>query len=406
MHGTDTTLDEPVAPPPNRRHRLALRLAGLIRAGDLSLTLPDGSRHRILGAHPGPAAEVILHRTRAIRRFAVGGSLGWAEAYLDGDWSTPDLRAVMALAAANEAEWEQVLRGRRLVRWLSRLVHALRRNTRRGARRNIAAHYDLGNDFYAAWLDPTMTYSSAEFADPREALETAQVRKVRNLLTALDLAPGARLLEIGCGWGFLAETAAREFGARVVALTLSREQHAAASARITAAGLADRVEVRIQDYRDVTETFDAIASVEMFEAVGEAYWSTYFRTLHDRLVPGGRAALQVITIADRLFDEYRSSADFIQRYVFPGGMLPSPSRLREEVRRARLVWLSDTWFGDSYAETLRRWNRSFQSAWPTIAATGRYDQRFKRLWEYYLAYCETGFRAGWTDVGRIVLARA
>ncbi|MFQ3622293.1 MAG: cyclopropane-fatty-acyl-phospholipid synthase family protein [Acetobacteraceae bacterium] len=405
MHGTDTTLDRPVARPRNRRDRLALRLAGLIRAGDLSLTLPDGSRHRILGARPGPAAEVTLNRARAIRRFAVGGSLGWAEAYLDEDWSTPDLRAVMALAAANEAEWEPVLRGRRLVRWLSRLAHALRRNTRRGARRNIAAHYDLGNDFYAAWLDPTMTYSSAEFAEPGEPLEAAQVRKVRNLLAALGLAPGSRLLEIGCGWGFLAETAAREFGARVVALTLSREQHAAAAARVAAAGLGDRVEVRIQDYRDVTETFDAIASVEMFEAVGETYWPTYFRTLHDRLVPGGRAGLQVITIADRLFEDYRSSADFIQRYVFPGGMLPSSARLREEASRARLVWVSDTWFGASYAETLRLWNRTFQAAWPTIAATGRYDQRFKRLWEYYLAYCETGFRAGWTDVGRIVLAR-
>jgi cyclopropane-fatty-acyl-phospholipid synthase len=348
---------------------------------------------------------VRLISPRAIRRLAIGGSLGWAEAYLDGDWSTPDLRAVMMLAAANETEWDAVLRGRAVIRWLSRLLHALKPNSRRGARRNIAAHYDLGNDFYAAWLDSTMTYSSAEFLTLDETLAQAQQRKVRNLLNMLALVPGARLLEIGCGWGYLAETAAREYGVQVVALTLSRAQAEAARARIAAAGLTDRVEIRIQDYREVTETFDAIASVEMFEAVGEAYWPAYFRVVHDRLRPGGRAALQIITIADRFFAEYRRSADFIQRYVFPGGMLPSPTRLREEVARARLRWLSDTWFGASYAETLRRWNESFQAAWPKIAALGRYDARFKRLWEYYLTYCETGFRAGWTDVGRIVLAR-
>jgi cyclopropane-fatty-acyl-phospholipid synthase len=405
MHGTDAALSADVPALLPRRYRLALELAGLIRAGELRLVLPDGSVHRVCGRRPGPSAEVRLASPRAIRRFATGGSLGWAEAYLDGDWSTPDLRAVMMLAAANEAEWNAVLRGRPLIRWLSRLAHAFRPNTRRGARRNIAAHYDLGNDFYAAWLDATMTYSSAEFASPDETLEQAQRRKVRNLLDTLGLAPGARLLEIGCGWGHLAETAARERGVQVVALTLSRAQAEAARARIAAAGLADRVEVRIQDYRDVSETFDAVAAVEMFEAVGEAYWPAFFRAVRDRLRAGGRAALQIITIADRFFADYRRGADFIQRYVFPGGMLPSPSRLREEVARAGLRWEAETWFGASYAETLRRWNESFQAAWPDLGASGRYDARFKRLWEYYLAYCETGFRAGWTDVGRIVLAR-
>lgn len=405
MHGTDTTLPPASPTATSRRHRLALRIAGLIRAGELALTLPDGTRHRVRGGRPGPAAEVTLVSLRAIRRFATGGSLGWAEAYLDGEWTTPDLRAVMALAAANEAEWATLLRGRRLARWLSRAAHAFRPNTRRGARRNIAAHYDLGNDFYAAWLDATMTYSSAEFVREDETLEVAQGRKVRNLLDALALAPGARLLEIGCGWGHLAEVAAREHGARVVALTLSLAQAAAASARIAAAGLADRVEVRVQDWRDVTGTFDAVASVEMFEAVGEAHWPAYFGALRERLREGGRAALQIITIADRFFEEYRRGADFIQRHVFPGGMLPSPSRLREQAARAGLAWVSESWFGASYAETLRRWNDAFQEAWPCIGVTGRYDQRFKRLWEYYLAYCETGFRVGWTDVGRIVLVR-
>jgi cyclopropane-fatty-acyl-phospholipid synthase len=404
MHGTGTTLPAHRARPRDRRFRLALRLAGLVRAGDLMLTLPDGSMHRFGGHRPGPSAEVTLHAPRAISRFAFGGSLGWAEAYLDGDWSSPDIRAVMALAAANEAEWDAVLRGNVLVRLVSRAYHALRPNTRRGARKNIAAHYDLGNDFYAAWLDPSMTYSSAEFAAPAETLEAAQARKVRNLLAAIDLRPGQSLLEIGCGWGYLAEIAAREFGARVVALTLSREQHAHAVARMAEAGLGDRVEIRLQDWRDVPERFDRIASVEMFEAVGEAYWAPFFSALRERLSPGGRAGLQIITIADRYFETYRSSADFIQRYVFPGGMLPSPTRLREETARAGLAWQSETWFGQSYAETLRIWNERFQAAWPRIAPLG-YDERFKRLWEYYLCYCETGFRAGWTDVGRIVLAR-
>lgn len=405
MHGTDTTLWSGVTAPPRRRYRLALRLAGLIRAGEMHLTLPDGSTHRVRGDRPGPAAEVQLHSARAIRRFSTGGSLGLAEAYLAGDWSTPDLRAVMMLAAANEAEWDAVLRGRPIIRWLSRFMHGFKPNTRRGARRNIAAHYDLGNAFYASWLDPTMTYSSAEFTSPEESLEQAQERKIRNLLDALALAPGDRLLEIGCGWGHLAEVAAREHGVQVVALTLSQAQAEVARARIAAAGLNDRVEIRIQDYRDVTETFDAVASVEMFEAVGEAYWPAYFRAVHDRLRAGGQAALQIITIADRFFEDYRRTADFIQRYVFPGGMLPSPTRLREEVSRAQLRWVSEAWFGASYAETLRRWNESFQATWPRIAAMGNYDARFKRLWEYYLSYCETGFRAGWTDVGRIVLTR-
>lgn len=384
----------------------ALRLAGLIRSGELTLILPDGSVHRVVGDRPGPSAVVRLNSLRAVRRFAFGGSLGWAEAWLDEDWTTPDLRAVMALAAANEAEWRRVLNGRPLMRFLSRLAHRFRPNTKRGARRNIAAHYDLGNDFYAAWLDPTLTYSSAEFADPAaETLEQAQRRKVCNLIAALQLPPGSRILEIGCGWGYLAETAAREFGLSAVAITLSKEQHAYASARIAAAGLADRVEVRLQDYRDVRERFDGIASCEMFEAVGERYWPAFFRTVHDRLRLGGRAALQIIAIDDRLFDDYRRSADFIQRYVFPGGMLPSPRRLREEVARAGLAWASDTWFGASYVETLARWHERFRAAWPRLAASGRYDERFRRLWEYYLLYCETGFRAGWIDVGRIVLAR-
>ncbi|MGC8469309.1 MAG: class I SAM-dependent methyltransferase, partial [Acetobacteraceae bacterium] len=283
--------------------------------------------------------------------------------------------------------------------------HRLRRNSRSGARRNIRAHYDLGNDFYALWLDPSMTYSSAIFDTPDEPLEAAQARKFRRLCRAIGLAPGMRLLEIGCGWGRLAEIAAGEFGATVEAITLSPAQAEAARTRIGRAGLAERVRIREVDYREVAGDFDRIASVEMFEAVGEEYWPAFFATLRARLRPGGLAGLQVITIADRFFADYRRTADFVQRHVFPGGMLPSPRRLAEEAARAGLAWREADWFGAHYAETLARWQHSFQAAWPRIASLGRYDARFKRLWEFYLAYSETGFRAGWTDVGQIVLAR-
>jgi cyclopropane-fatty-acyl-phospholipid synthase len=320
------------------------------------------------------------------------------------------MRAVMALAAANEAEWMAMLNGSPWMRALNKIMHRLRPNTRKGAKRNIVDHYDLGNDFYARWLDPTMTYSSALFTEAGQSLESAQLAKIHRLCRQLALAPGMRLLEIGCGWGAFAEVAARDYGAKVVGITLSPSQLAYAQARIARAGLQDRVEFRLQDYRDVPESFDRIASIEMFEAVGERFWPAYFATLRNRLTPGGLAGLQTITIEDRLFPDYRRSADFIQRHIFPGGMLPSPSRLREEVATAGLSWQSEHWFGQDYAETLARWNATFQEAWPRIAGATRLsrmpcDARFKRLWEYYLVYCETGFRAGWTDVGQILLAR-
>jgi cyclopropane-fatty-acyl-phospholipid synthase len=397
--------------PADPRLKLALRLAQLIRRGQMTVVMPDGTAHTVDGGAPGPSAEVRIRDIRLPARFLVGGSLAWAEAYVDGWWDSPDIRAVMDVAAANEAEWERLLNGHWYTRALSWLAHRLKPNTRRGSRRNISAHYDLGNDFYGLWLDPTLSYSSALFADAAEPLEQAQARKVRTLCASLQLAPGARLLEIGCGWGFLAITAAQAFGARVTAITLSREQADEARRRVADAGLAERIEVRIQDYRDVAESFDAIASVEMIEAVGEPYWPAYFRTLHDRLRPGGLAGIQAITIDERLWPVYRRGADFIQRHVFPGGMLPTKSAIRDHAAAAGLSPAAERWFGPDYAETLARWNDNFQHAWPRIAAlppspTGRaYDARFKRLWEYYLAYCETGFRAGWTDVGQVILRR-
>jgi cyclopropane-fatty-acyl-phospholipid synthase len=397
--------------PKDRRFRLALRLARMTTRGHLTVVLPDGSVHRIDNALPGPTAEVRLRDPRLPGKFLAGGSLAWAEAYVDGWWDSPDIRAVMAFAAANEAEWETLLNGRPFVRALSWLFHRLKPNTRRGSRRNISAHYDLGNSFYAQWLDPTMTYSSAIFADAAEPMEVAQARKVEALCQSLALAPGRHVLEIGCGWGFLAQTAAQKFGARVTAITISREQHDLAARRIAEAGLSDRVEIRLQDWRDVQGQYDAIASVEMIEAVGEKNWPAYFQALHDRLLPGGAAGIQAITIEDRLYPLYRRSADFIQRHVFPGGMLPSPTILRTRAAEAGLRWEQERWFGQDYAETLARWAHNFHAAWPRISAlppgpTGaRFDTRFHRLWDYYLAYCETGFRAGWTDVGQVVLRR-
>jgi cyclopropane-fatty-acyl-phospholipid synthase len=322
-------------------------------------------------------------------------------------WDSPNVTDVLALGTANEQAWEDMLRGKFWARFVSWLMHKLRPNTRKGSRKNISEHYDLGNDFYAEWLDPSMTYSSALFADGENDLQSAQAQKYRRLCQALDLQPGMSVLEIGCGWGGFAEMAAGEFGATVTGITLSTEQLAYAQSRVEKAGLADKVTLKLQDYRDTRGTFDRIASIEMFEAVGEEYWPIYFQTVRDRLAPGGRAGLQVITIADRFFPDYRKTADFIQRYIFPGGMLPSPTRLREEIANAGLAMSAQHWFGQDYSETLTRWQTTFQAKWQKISGlSAQYDERFKRLWEFYLGYCKVGFDAGWTDVGQIVLERA
>ena len=396
-------------PPRDRRLRFLLHMARQIRVGTLEIVLPDGTLHRA-AATLAPCARIVIKHPSAVTRLAAGGTLGLSEAYLDDLWESPDLRAVMLLATANEAEWDDALYKRRLAGLIAKLLHVLRPNSRRGARRNIEDHYDLGNDFYRTWLDQTMTYSAAWFGeDVSMPLEHAQLRKIHRLCQSLRLAPGMRVLEIGCGWGGFAEVAARDYGCTVVGLTRSPAQLEFAQARMTAAGLDTRVELRLQDYRDVEGTFDRIASIEMFEAVGERYWPIYFKTIRDRLRQNGIAGIQVITIADRFFDSYRRGADFIQRHVFPGGMLPSKPLLRASIARAGLTWGEEHWFGQDYAETLAHWQTTFQQAWPRILADNALrrrpcDARFKRLWEYYLAYCEVGFRAGWTDVGQILIA--
>jgi cyclopropane-fatty-acyl-phospholipid synthase len=381
---------------------LVLRLARQLRCGRLTVGLPDGSRHDFAGPEPGPAGELLLRRARSLRRFLTGGSLGFAEAYLDGDWDSPDLPRLLELLARNEAAWARHWAARGWHGWLARLYHRLRPNSRRGSRRNIKAHYDLGNEFYRLWLDLSMTYSSAWFSGAEQPLEAAQAAKNRRLAERIGLRPGHRLLEVGCGWGGFAELAAREFGAKVTAITISKAQHDHAAARIQAAGLNEQVEIRLQDYRDVDRRFDRIASIEMFEAVGERYWPVFFGKLRSCLTQDGMAGLQIITIADRYFETYRRGVDFIQRHVFPGGLLPSPGALEQQFRRAGLKPVDFASFGQDYARTLAAWTQRFQAAWPEVAKLG-FDERFRRLWQYYLAYCEAGFRVGFTDVRQIAL---
>ncbi len=384
---------------------LVLALAGRIDAGELSLTLPHGGERLFKGAQAGPRATLRIHHPRVFRRLLFGGTLAFAEAYMEGDCDSPDLAALVEFVIRNESALMTVLDGQRWTRALQRLGHRLRPNSKRGARRNIARHYDLGNDFYALWLDPSMSYSSAVFERPGESFEAAQDNKYRRMAELAGIGANDRVLEIGCGWGGFCSWALREIGCRVTAITISPAQYDFAARRLQAEGLGDRVDLRLQDYRDIDGSFDRIVSIEMLEAVGEKYWPRYFATLRDRLVPGGRAALQVITFADELFEAYRKDVDFIQRYIFPGGLLPSPGRLGEEARHAGLEWHGGDSIGPHYARTLALWRRSFEAAWPDVHALG-FDERFRRMWRYYLAYCEAGFETGRIDVLQAALSKS
>jgi cyclopropane-fatty-acyl-phospholipid synthase len=385
--------------------RILARIDQGLREGAIEAILPDGRARRLGGHAPGPVAIVHLVSWRALFRLATSGSVGWYRAWAEGEWSSPDPVPLFDLFMRNRHALGDTARSRGWWRIANRLAHLGRDNGREGARRNIAFHYDLGNDFYAAWLDATMTYSSAMFADPHEALEIAQERKIRALLDRLDLRPGQRLLEIGCGWGALAEIAARDYGVHVTGLTLSAEQKAYADARMARAGIADQVGIALTDYRDVEGHFDAVASVEMVEALGQRWWPAFMAAVARALVPGGRAALQYIAIDDAIFERYAASADFIQTYVFPGGMLISEARFEAAAREAGLAWGDRTGFGQDYAETLRRWREAFDAALTNGALPAGFDADFARLWRYYLMYCEGGFRGGGIDVAQVTLVK-
>jgi cyclopropane-fatty-acyl-phospholipid synthase len=375
-----------------------------LRAGSLRIGLPDGRKVHLDSGRPGPQAELVIKDYGFARRLFAGGEIGFGEGYLQGEWDSPRLETLIELMSVNRDVIQEAMPGRFWKRALALVIHTLNRNTRAGARQNIRAHYDLGNSFYQTWLDRTMTYSSAVFEPGDNDLASAQTRKYRLLAERAGLKPGESVLEIGCGWGGFAEFAARELGCKVTGLTISKEQFAFATERMRRAGLADQVTIAMRDYRDEKGVFDRIMSIEMFEAVGEGFWPGFFRQMHERLRPGGTAGLQVITIAEHLWPSYRRDVDFIRRYIFPGGMLPTASILRGLGDKYGLPMLSEWAFRYDYAATLAQWRERFLAAWPKLTPLG-FDERFRRMWEYYLSYCEGGFRAGTIDVRQMVFAR-
>ena len=379
----------------------------LLRAerGSLHFVLPDGRAVVFDHGLPGPAATVHIHSYDMTKKAMAGGDVGFAESFMDGDWTTPDLTAVLEFFSENFEAAGQLAVGGSVVKFLNKIRHFFNRNSKSGARRNIMAHYDLGNDFYESWLDGTMTYSSALFDRPNLSLEQAQTAKYARIADEIAAGPDSHILEIGCGWGGFAEYAAKVRGSKVTCLTISQAQREYALERLHKQGLSDCVSIRLEDYRDHTGRYDGIASIEMFEAVGEAYWPSYFNKVRECLSDGAKAALQIITIDNQLFKRYRKRADFIQRYVFPGGMLPSEVVLQSCFQAAGLRYNGVHYFGQDYAATLKAWAERFEQAWDHIQ-TLEFDDRFHRLWRFYLSYCEAGFRNGRINVGQFQVSRA
>jgi cyclopropane-fatty-acyl-phospholipid synthase len=375
-----------------------------LRHGSLDLILDDGRVFRAKGAGLGPHAVLEVHNPDLFARLIREGDMGFSDAYLEGWWSSPDLQAFMDFVHADNDAIYNGFYGLALARTYERIRHLLRGNSKRQARKNIAYHYDLGNEFYGLWLDDTMTYSSALFTSGQESLEKAQLRKYASMVDQMGAKVGDHVLEIGCGWGGFAEYAAKERGLRVTGLTISQAQYDYAVARMARAGLSDKVEIRLQDYRDETGLYDGVASIEMFEAVGEKYWPVYFDNLRERLKPGCNATLQVITLQEKRFEAYRKGVDFIQKHIFPGGIVPSPSALRAQVKRAGLDIKYSVEFGKSYSDTLRRWHETFNARWDDVARLG-FDDRFRRMWNYYLTSCASAFQSGNCDVTQITVTR-
>lgn len=381
------------------------RIDAGLEHGTLEGHLPDGSVRLLGGRGSGPVAVVHIHSWAALVRLALSGSVGWYRAWDKGEWSSPDPVPLFDLFMRNGESLGNAARSRGPWRWINRAAHFFNRNSRSGAKRNIHAHYDLGNDFYRLWLDAGMNYSSALFADAAQSLEEAQTEKLDAVLDRLDLRSGSRLLEIGCGWGALAERAVERHDVLYTGITLSPAQAEIADARLAAVDLSGRGTIELCDYRDAQGPYDAIASVEMVEAVGQSYWPTYLDAIARLLRPGGKAAIQYILINDALFERYAASSDFIQAYIFPGGCLISESRFRALSEERGLVWRDVRRFGRDYAETLRIWRERFDAAVANRELPAGFDERFVRLWRYYLQYCEGGFRGGGIDVAQVTLEK-
>lgn len=372
--------------------------------GTLTFVLPTGRELDLVGPEPGPSGRLLIRDYAFMNRVLAAGDIGFAEGHMARQWETPDMAALLCVFSLNFDKIERLALGAPLMWMLNRVLHLFRDNSRTGAKKNIHAHYDLGNAFYSRWLDSTMTYSAARYAHAGQPLAEAQINKYRTLAQHMGLQPHHHVLEIGCGWGGFAAFAAGEVGAKVTAITISQEQYDFAAKRIFDLGLTERATIKLVDYRDVTGAYDRVASIEMFEAVGQKYWPSYFGKIASALKPGGRAGLQIITIKDEFFEGYRRRADFIQRYIFPGGMLISETRLRAETKACGLEWDELSRFGQDYADTLAEWMREFEAAWPEIEAQG-FDDRFRRLWRFYLGYCEAGFRTERTNVIQLALTK-
>ncbi|MEM7268377.1 MAG: cyclopropane-fatty-acyl-phospholipid synthase family protein [Pseudomonadota bacterium] len=375
-----------------------------LKIGSMSFTLPDGRRFDAKGEQDGPHGEIIVKNNDLFARIIREGDLGFCEAYMDGWFDTPDLQGLLDVIMINNDSVGRGFPGQFLVRYYELFRHWLNRNTKEQAAKNISAHYDLGNEFYGTWLDETMTYSSALYKSNNESLAQAQTNKYASIVDRMGAGEGDHVLEVGCGWGGFAEYAAGVRGAKVTGLTISKEQHDFAKARMQREGLNEKVDIVMRDYRDEEGKYDGIASIEMFEAVGEKYWPGYFDMVKERLKPGASASIQIITIADKLFPHYRKNVDFIQKYIFPGGMLPSPTALREQTKKAGLEFRDSIEFGQSYSETLRIWREVFNDKWGEITKMG-FDDRFYRMWNFYLASCASTFWAGTTDVTQIRISR-
>ena len=380
-------------------------MASDMNSGRLDFALPDGRIFRAEGKNAGPIAQVDIHNPEVFARLIREGDLGFSDAYLEHWWSTPDLQAFMDWVHADNDDLYDGFPGMGLVRFYEKLRFWLQSNSKRQARKNISHHYDLGNDFYGLWLDETMTYSSALFTTGQESLEAAQIAKYASMVDQMGVKEGEHVLEIGCGWGGFAEYAAKERGLKVTGLTISKEQLEYSKKRIENKGLQDKVNIKLQDYRDEKGRYDGIASIEMFEAVGQKYWPVYFETIKNCLHPGRQATLQIITVQDARWEVYQRGVDFIQKYIFPGGMLPSPNALKAEVQNAGLSVVKSKEFGLSYSQTLRRWHDVFNAKWDQAAALG-FDDRFRRMWNFYLTSCAATFESGNCDVTQITIANS